>query len=132
MFEIFPSNERYVLLNNSFTPLNTQSIDEMVCGDVLTWSLECLNNLTNQIATSNCKESINSYISNLEKSQVVQIEPKSKKGEIPKNHKNITEKEIKLEPKEVSYFVSQIESCFIEVAQKEGVTVPHQFKGKYL
>ena len=30
MFEIFPSNERYVLLNNSFTPLNTHSIDEML------------------------------------------------------------------------------------------------------
>ena len=92
MFEIFPSNERYVLLNNSFIPLNTQSTDEMVCGEVLTWSLDCLNNLTNQIATSNCKEAIYSYISNLGKSQVVQNEAKSKKVEIPKNHKNIIEK----------------------------------------
>ena len=101
----------------------------MVCGEVLKWSLDCLNKLTNQNATSNCKEAINSYISNLGKSQIVPNEPKTKKGEIPKNYKNIIEKETKLEPKEVSYFVSEIETFFIEVAQREGVNVPHQFKG---
>ena len=102
----------------------------MVCREVLKWSLECLDNLTNQIATSNCKEAINNYICNLGK-KIVQNEPKTKKGEIPKNHKNIIEKETKLEPKEVTYFVSEVETRFIEVAQREGVDVPHQLEGDY-
>ncbi|KAI6654161.1 Isoleucine--tRNA ligase, cytoplasmic [Oopsacas minuta] len=101
--------------------------DEKVCKEVLEWSLEYLSSLTNQKATSNCRNAINTLISNFGKPQIA-ADPKSKVREYPKNYRNAIEKETKLEPKEVAYFASEVESRFIEVARLEGVDVSHEIK----
>ena len=98
--------------------------------EVVEWSLECVQNLTNQIPNTACREAINKLVSNLGQSaDSAQTEPKPKIREIPKNYKKVVENETNLEPKEVSYFVSEIEARFIQVAQNEGVKVSHDMEG---
>ena len=101
-----------------------------MCREVVGWSLELIRNLTNQIPNSACTEAINRLVYNLgQTADSTQTEPKAKIREIPKNYKNVVEKETNLEPKEVTYFVSEIEARFIEVARNEGVNVSHDLEG---